>query len=109
MSIITPLKQSVIFEPLWSALERFEGFDHLPMPNELNEKLRVEGIRFVAQDTRSSDFDDGYEPRIYLRGEVQTRENSWHDFFKGFDLALARYGESAVLPESLKKNSMFYA
>lgn len=81
MSIITPLKQSVIFEPLWSALGRFEGFDHLPMPNELNEKLRVEGIRFVAQDTRSSDFDDGYEPRIYLRGEVQTRENSWHDFF----------------------------
>lgn len=28
-----------------------------------------------------SEFEDGYEPRIYLRGEVQTREQSWHDFF----------------------------
>ncbi|MBX9586428.1 MAG: DUF3025 domain-containing protein [Gammaproteobacteria bacterium] len=81
MSIISPVKQSVIFEPLWPVLERFEGFDHLPMPNELNANLLIEGIRFVAQDTRSSEFDDGYEPRIYLRGEVQTRENSWHDFF----------------------------
>jgi hypothetical protein len=39
-------------------------------------------LRFVAQDARPKRFEDGYEPRIYLRGEIQTRLHNWHDFFQ---------------------------
>jgi len=39
-------------------------------------------IRFVAQDVKPRCFQEGYEPRIYHRGEVQTRHESWHDFFQ---------------------------
>jgi len=38
-------------------------------------------LRFVAQSVLQSDFAQKYEPRIYLRGEVQMRENNWHDLF----------------------------
>ena len=36
-------------------------------------------LAFVAQQTRSRRGDDRYEARIYLRGEVQVRQASWHD------------------------------
>lgn len=38
-------------------------------------------IRFVSQKPAVRSFEDRYEPRIYLRGEVQTRCASWHDLF----------------------------
>jgi hypothetical protein len=38
-------------------------------------------IQFVDQGTSFENFEDGYEQRIYLKGEVQTRLNNWHDFF----------------------------
>ncbi len=47
--------------------------------------LRSEGgapLRFVEQALKPSRMEDGYEPRIYLRGEVQTRTENWHDFFQ---------------------------
>lgn len=37
-------------------------------------------IRFVGQPPKSDQFEEVYEPRIYLKGEVQTRPG-WHDFF----------------------------
>lgn len=37
-------------------------------------------LRFVAQEYGKLPFESQYEPRCYLRGEVQTRENNWHDF-----------------------------
>jgi len=39
-------------------------------------------IHFVDQDKRAQGFENGYEPRIYLRGEIQTRRQNWHDFFQ---------------------------
>lgn len=36
-------------------------------------------VRFVAQAARSGAFEEKYEPRIYLRGEVQVRCCNWHD------------------------------
>lgn len=39
-------------------------------------------IRFMAQGLKPTRFEDGYEPRIYLTGEVQTRTENWHDFFQ---------------------------
>ncbi len=38
-------------------------------------------IRFVPQALRRRDFGDEYEPRTFLRGEVQFRAGGWHDFF----------------------------
>lgn len=38
-------------------------------------------VQFVAQQPRSGDFRDGFEPRAYLKGEVQVRPLDWHDLF----------------------------
>ena len=38
-------------------------------------------LRVIAQQPKSKVFEEGYEPRVYLHGELQTREQSWHDFF----------------------------
>jgi hypothetical protein len=38
-------------------------------------------IRFVPQSPRQNAFENKYEPRIFLRGEVQMRAGNWHDFF----------------------------
>jgi Protein of unknown function (DUF3025) len=38
-------------------------------------------LRFVPQEQGGRSFSAQYEPRCYLRGEVQTRENNWHDLF----------------------------
>jgi hypothetical protein len=38
-------------------------------------------IRFVPQAARRPTFEDQYEPRIFLRGEVQMRAQNWHDLF----------------------------
>ncbi len=40
-------------------------------------------ISFVDQNTDASSlFESHYEPRIFLRGEIQTRLTNWHDFFQ---------------------------
>jgi hypothetical protein len=36
-------------------------------------------LRFVAQESGSLPFEAQYEPRCYLTGELQTREQNWHD------------------------------
>lgn len=36
-------------------------------------------LRFVRQENGSQPFEAQYEPRCYLRGELQTREHNWHD------------------------------
>ena len=38
-------------------------------------------IRFIPPIVEDNESTHRYEPRIYLHGEVQTRENSWHDLF----------------------------
>jgi len=38
-------------------------------------------LRFVAQAGKAAVFEDKYEARIYLKGEVQIRAASWHDLF----------------------------
>ncbi len=38
-------------------------------------------LRFVPQTLRQAAFEEKYEPRIFLRGEVQMRVNNWHDLF----------------------------
>lgn len=38
-------------------------------------------LRFVPQVHGKQGFEAQYEPRCYLKGEVQMRENNWHDLF----------------------------
>ena len=38
-------------------------------------------VRFVGQAGKAAGFEDKYEARIYLKGEVQIRAASWHDLF----------------------------
>lgn len=38
-------------------------------------------LRFVPQGDKPACFEEQYEPRISLRGEVQTRTENWHDLF----------------------------
>ncbi len=39
-------------------------------------------LHFVPQGGKPQSFEEGYEPRIYLQGEIQTRLHNWHDFFQ---------------------------
>jgi hypothetical protein len=39
-------------------------------------------LRFVPQGGKPQCFEEGYEPRIFLQGEIQTRLRNWHDFFQ---------------------------
>lgn len=75
------LISSPLFAPLWPALRLLKHHESLPSISDLNELLNIHPIQFVPQSEKTDDFESGYEPRIYLRGEVQTRVNSWHDFF----------------------------
>lgn len=68
-----------IFMPLRATLGKFPAAP--PSVAQLNRNLLVDGIAFVGQGPKSENFEEGYEPRIFLKGEVQSRENSWHDFF----------------------------
>src|SRR5690349_5568359 len=38
-------------------------------------------LRLVCQGRKSAAFEEKYEPRTYLRGELQVREDNWHDYF----------------------------
>lgn len=42
---------------------------------------RGQRIRFVTQASRPDRFEDGFEPRAYLSGEVMVRPMNWHDLF----------------------------
>lgn len=41
-------------------------------------------IRFVVQQGKPTRFEDTFEPRTYLKGEVLVREANWHDLFNAF-------------------------
>jgi hypothetical protein len=38
-------------------------------------------VRFVPQAPKAQSFEAAFEPRAYLRGEVQVRSLDWHDLF----------------------------
>lgn len=61
--------------------EKFINFTRWPSVDELNHMNFDSKIKFIPQIEKSSKFSEQYEPRIYLKKEVQTREQNWHDFF----------------------------
>lgn len=64
----------------WPTLEDYQALlaKHATPPSSLSGAK----IRFVPQSIKPPSWKDDYEPRIYLKGEVQTRLNNWHDFFQ---------------------------
>jgi len=78
-----------LFEPLREHGARFATADW-PTLNELQAAFDARGVvsgagvplRVVAQDaSRARTFDDRYEARLFLKGELQVRERNWHDVF----------------------------
>lgn len=71
----------------WPTIDDYNCFAHLQ--NEQGVK-----IRFV--DAQSCHSQIGYEPAIYLNGEVNTRKNNWHDFFNMLVWQTFSSGKSAL-------------
>ena len=84
------LLQSPLFAPLHPILERLETAD-FPALQDCNALLAAHQppitvqdgspLCFVAQECGKLPFEAQYEPRCYLKGEVSTRANNWHDLF----------------------------
>ena len=82
-----------LFWPLVSGASLFvESFTNWPTLKDLQHYLDQSNnliytrshlpLTIVPQGEPPEQFSDEYEPRIYLKGELQTRQNSWHDFFQ---------------------------
>lgn len=92
------LRQSAMFRPLLPFVEHYLEFSDWPSVKQLNTALfeqrapvhSIEGVRIklVDQDPRPEKLEDQYAPRIALRGEIQTREHNWHDFFQAVTWAM---------------------
>ena len=78
------------FAPLRAAARELRG-PEWPTRDDFNRMLGEretpvlnasgQALRFVGQAVRQRAFEDKYEPRIFLRGEVQFRPGNWHDLF----------------------------
>lgn len=86
------LSTSPLYEPLQifaSELGKYYNWpeldDYQKLLNYANIPVLSGGkkrITFVPQDKKPQIFEQHYESRIYLQGEVQTRTDNWHDFFQ---------------------------
>ena len=85
---LAALLQSPLFAPLHPILADLEagGFPTLQDCNALLTSrpllITVQSgspLRFVAQECGKLPFEAQYEPRCYLKGEVQMRAHNWHD------------------------------
>lgn len=82
------LLQSMLFAPLHAVIANLKA-DHFPTLDELNallhnREIAVQGgaeLRFVEPQAGRLAFEEQYEPRCYLTGEVQTRRDNWHDLY----------------------------
>jgi hypothetical protein len=63
----------------WPTLDDYQQLlDTLPQAPHTGSGAR---LRVVPQAGAAADWQVGYEPRIYLSGELQTRAENWHDLF----------------------------
>lgn len=84
------LERSPMFEPLrargvalnvarWPTLDEMQALLDSRRPPVITGGGAA--LRFVAQSKRPKTFEEKYEARIYLKGEVQMRGGNWHDLF----------------------------
>lgn len=82
------LRNRFAFAPLHPIILNLES-DDFPTLQDLNTLLAAhcptvavsngESLRFVPQEFGKQAFEAQYEPRCFLKGEVPTRANNWHD------------------------------
>ncbi len=79
LDILNPVATSFANCNRWPNLTELQSalIHHAGTINSLNNAP----IRFVHQAPKAKQFEQDYEPRIYLKGEIQTRMANWHDFF----------------------------
>lgn len=77
----TQILSHPIFSQIVDKLKPVLSMTEWPELSDYNQLAKPDQIRFVPQAARTSIFEAQYEPRIFLKGEVQTRANNWHDFF----------------------------
>lgn len=81
-----------MYEPLRLLARHFSSFAQWPQPGDYQQVLEAlphpiltrngKALKIVRQEGRPQGFEQHYAPRIYLTGEMQTRERNWHDFFQ---------------------------
>ncbi len=76
-------KHSAIFNSIDSIAQYFCQYKDWPQLDDLEKLFQLYNINIkpVAQDDKPTCFEDHYEPRIFLKKELQTRNENWHDFF----------------------------
>ncbi|MDO9310133.1 MAG: DUF3025 domain-containing protein [Nitrosomonas sp.] len=82
---------SPMFEPFLHLKEYFANCVFWPEHTHLNKLALLQNqqiltqsekkICFVPQGIGRQCFEQNYESRIYLTGQIQTRAKNWHDFF----------------------------
>jgi len=87
----------------WPDLDDYNRFMSNIYQNILNEN-QVK-LQFVSQGSKPECYEDGYEPRIYLKGEIQTRLQNWHDFFQ--IMIWARYPHLKSRINALHYNAIY--
>lgn len=76
-------RRSAIFDPVQRIAEKFSVCSEWPTLELINQQFENKQLtlRVVPQGGVPSCFEDQYEPRIYLKSELQTRSRNWHDYF----------------------------
>jgi len=74
---------SPIIRQLSNLTRYFSSYENWPKIIDYQSifKLNKVGITPVCQSSVIETFADQYEPRVYLKKELQTRTENWHDFF----------------------------
>lgn len=77
------LQTSRLFDTIKPVVERHVLRASWPTLSQLARQFRQQELVFtpVAQAAKPEQLSDHYEPRIYLKKEIQTRTENWHDFF----------------------------
>lgn len=85
------LDRSPMFEPLRRVGQPLIQLEQWPTLDQLNHCLEIQKpaiqtnshqiLQLVPQASSVTLFEQQYEPRTYLCGELQTREHNWHDLF----------------------------
>jgi len=99
------LLQVQAFTPLHPVIARLPA-EHFPTLQECNALLaayapRIQvlngtALSFVPQEYGKLEFEAQYEPRCYLKGEVPTRADNWHDLLNALVWLTFPHAKAAI-------------
>jgi len=80
---VTFFKHAPIIKQLNSFTRLYQKYNLWPSIENYKKifKQHNSPVTPVTQSKNVLNFEDQYEPRIYLKKELQTRTENWHDFF----------------------------